>query len=151
MYLLAYPLRSSAEISGLPSPAIDNSCDSRLYPHRLRPFLITTFMLGGGGFPEVRSQYIPTRQFICNVGVAITASATLSVALGPVTLWEASLISSEPDFPKILGHGFCMRSDGKSRTPGAVPKLPPSVGVFAFLPHTERRIIMQNLYDLQRT
>jgi len=112
-------------------------------------------MLGGGGFPEVRSQYIPTRQFICNVcnvGVAITASATLSVALGPVTLEEASLISSEPDFPKILGHGFCRVGlwvlqevwvtdfacvlMGKAALPGAVPKLPPSVGVFVFLPHT---------------
>jgi hypothetical protein len=44
----------------------------------LCPFLVTTFMLGGGAFLEAPSRYIPTVcQFIRNVGAAMTVALAL--------------------------------------------------------------------------
>lgn len=49
------------------------------------PFALTIFILGGGGFIDVRSSYRPkTRALQCAVEIGITVSASLAIALGPI-------------------------------------------------------------------
>jgi hypothetical protein len=49
------------------------------------PFALTIFILGGGGFFEIRSTYTPARSSLqCTIEVGITASASLAIALGPI-------------------------------------------------------------------
>ena len=49
------------------------------------PFSLTIFILGGGGFLRVGSRYTPEdRRFEGEVEVAITVSASLAIALGPI-------------------------------------------------------------------
>jgi hypothetical protein len=55
--------------------------------HRQRPFALTIFVLGGGGFLEARALYNPStgKAEHQEVFMAITASAGLSIALGPIS------------------------------------------------------------------
>jgi hypothetical protein len=49
------------------------------------PFSLTAFILGGGGYLECDATYTPgSGQLVCTVNLAITASASLAIALGPI-------------------------------------------------------------------
>lgn len=49
------------------------------------PFALTIFILGGGGYVDVRASFVPAAgTLFCEVEVALTASASLGVSLGPV-------------------------------------------------------------------
>jgi hypothetical protein len=50
-----------------------------------KPFNLTIFVLGGGGFLIVTARYVPAQKSIsCSVSLGITASASLAIALGPI-------------------------------------------------------------------
>lgn len=53
---------------------------------RKAPFTLSIFILGGSGFIESSFQYIPSKphSLSCRVDVGLMASATLSIALGPI-------------------------------------------------------------------
>jgi len=49
------------------------------------PFSLTAFILGGGGYLNCNATYTPdTHELMCSVDLAITASASLAIALGPI-------------------------------------------------------------------
>jgi hypothetical protein len=49
------------------------------------PFALTIFILGGGGFLRITSTYTPaSRKFDGEIELAITVSASLAIALGPI-------------------------------------------------------------------
>jgi hypothetical protein len=49
------------------------------------PFSLTAFILGGGGYLECNATYTPgSGRLMCSVNLAITASASLAIALGPI-------------------------------------------------------------------
>jgi hypothetical protein len=54
--------------------------------HPERPFALTIFILGGGGYLTVESKYFPTTGLVSTeVRMAITASASLAISLGPIS------------------------------------------------------------------
>jgi hypothetical protein len=49
------------------------------------PFSLTVFILGGGGYLECDATYTPDNgKLTCTVNLAVTASASLAIALGPI-------------------------------------------------------------------
>lgn len=49
------------------------------------PFSLTIFVLGGGGFLDVRAKYTPGGNLVCTVNLAMTASASLAISLAVIS------------------------------------------------------------------
>jgi hypothetical protein len=78
---------------------------------REKPFALTVFVLGGGGFVEVGARYEPTAGRIsCFAFIGVNASASLAISLGPIRggvyVYLGTEISYEAGTPNAPGLAF---------------------------------------------
>lgn len=71
------------------------------------PFNLSIFILGGGGYLELGSRYYPsTGQVEATADLAITASASLAIALGPIRGGVAVYVGVTATYSSLSGGGL---------------------------------------------
>ena len=62
------------------------------------PFNISIFVLGGGGYFEAITRYVPGKSLSCSVDISLAASASLAISLGPISGGVSIFLGTEIHF-----------------------------------------------------